>query len=492
MKQILVVEDNPDISFLVSMHLRDIGVHVDIANEGNEGLRRALAEPYDLVILDLMLPGKELFHDLMIINPAIEVYLLDSQAKILAYSAPQGHVKREALNLPVIKQFLSQGNSYPLLGEDPRSLKRYKVFSAAEIRDDKGLAGYLYIILAGEAYDSVIELVKGSYILKFTASLLIAGLLLVLLFGLLGFFVLTHRLRKLASIMTAYRQGKQDELKRYPFKGKVSDEVDQLILSFNQMADRIDTQLDELRRNDATRREMVANVSHDLRTPLTSLHGYIETLLLKDKSLSQAERQQYLEIANNQSKQLIGLVTELFELARLDSCETLLDVEPFSLSELIQDVQQKFELDAKKQNITLSSDYGNDIPFAYGDIGMIQRVLDNLLQNAFRHTPKGGNITLSIDANAENISVKVADNGCGIPAEDLTNIFDRFYREEKSRQSSASNAGLGLAIVKRILDLHGTGIQPAAISDREPHLSFRFPSTKINNLNSCSKFLSTI
>ncbi len=418
---------------------------------------------------------KDLFHDLMVINPAIEVYLLDSGGKILAYSAPEGHVKRQQVDLEVIKRFVSGSRSYPLLGDDPRSAQRHKVFSAAEIRDEHGLEGYLYIILAGEAWDSVIELVRGSYILKFTAALLVAGLLLVLLFGLLGFFVITGRLRKLTGIMSAYRQGKPDELKRYPLQGRPSDEVDQLALSFNQMADRIDRQLAELRSNDAKRREMIANVSHDLRTPLTSLHGYIETLLLKEKDLSEAERKQYLAITNNQSKQLINLVSELFELAKLDSCETLLDVEPFSLSELIQDVLQKFELDARRRNITLSSDYGQDIPFAYGDIGLIQRVLDNLLQNALRHTPEGGAITLSLDAGAENISVRVADTGCGIPEEDLPSIFDRFYRQEKSRQSSASNAGLGLAIAKRILDLHGTGISVSSYLRKGTTFVFQVP-----------------
>ncbi len=418
---------------------------------------------------------KDLFHDLMVINPAIEVYLLDDAGKILAYSAPQGHVKRERVDLKVIKQFLSHSSPYPLLGDDPRSQQRQKVFSAAEIRDEQGLEGYLYIILASEAYDSVIGMVKGSYILKFTAALLLTGLLLVLLFGLLGFFVITGRLRKLTAIMAAYRQGHTDELKRYPIAGQPSDEVDQLAVSFNQMADRIDRQMEELRSNDAKRREMVANVSHDLRTPLTSLHGYIETLLLKDETLSDAERQQYLAITNNQSKQLISLVSELFELARLDSCETLLDVEAFSLSELIQDVLQKFELNAQQRNITLSSDYGHDIPFAYGDIGLIQRVLDNLLQNALRHTPEGGTITLSLDASAENISVRVADTGCGIPEDDLPSIFDRFYRQEKSRQSSASNAGLGLAIAKRILDLHGTGITVSSYLRKGTTFVFQVP-----------------
>jgi signal transduction histidine kinase len=402
---------------------------------------------------------KRLFHTLMVINPSIELYLLDANGKILSFSAPPGHVKRDKVNLAPIQRFLQGDSNYPLLGDDPRAESRKKAFSAAVIPGQEKPEGYLYIILGSEAFDSVTSQIKDSYILQFTLAILLLALASAWLFGSISFARLTMRLRHLSNMMINFRSQSQPITDRYPSHSPPSDEIDELGISFNQMADRINEHVETLQKNDAKRRELIANVSHDLRTPLTSLHGYIETLMLKGEELSSQERQEYLSIANKQSKQLSQLVSELFELAKLDSCETLINVEPFSLAELMQDVAQKFQLDAQEHNIKLKTDYGNNVPYAYGDIGLMQRVLNNLMENALRHTPAGGQITLSLRASPENITVKVADTGSGIPREELPHIFDRFYRLEKCRSSEALNAGLGLAIAKRILDLHGSTIQ---------------------------------
>ena len=435
----------------------------EVAQKLNTELARHIVEDESLLtnrhVNDEALKG--LFHNLMVINPSIELYLLDPAGKILAYSAPPGHVKRESVSLAPVRRFLDEKDNYPLLGDDPRAADRHKAFSAAVIPGKDGPEGYLYVILSGEAYDSVTDRIKDSYILRFSTGILLAGLLLALLAGLGGFALLTRRLRLLSNVMAGFRQQGASKLKRYPLAGSAKDEIDQLGESFNLMADRIDRQVEALQQTDAKRREMVANVSHDLRTPLTSLHGYLETLLLKDDTLTTEERRRYLEIANTQSRQLTQLVAELFELAKLDSCETLLSIEPFSLAELVQDVTQKFQLNAEARGIRLQAEYGEDLPFAYGDIGLMQRVLDNLIENALRYTPAGGHITLSLSANPDKITVKVADDGYGIPEDDLPHIFDRFYRLEKSR-AGTSNAGLGLAIVKRILELHGSNIFAAS------------------------------
>jgi len=215
---------------------------------------------------------------------------------------------------------------------------------------------------------------------------------------------------------------------------------------------------------------MIANISHDLRTPLTSLHGYIETLLLKDQDLDAVQRQQYLAIANKQSSQLIKLVSELFDLAKLDSCETLINVEAFSLAELVHDVVNKFKLRAGEMDIQLVVNSSQSLPFAYGDIALIQRVLDNLIENALQHTPANGQIRVSLTADNKHISVEIADSGCGIPEEKLPHIFERFYRLDKSRNTNGEHAGLGLEIAKRILDLH----QNAIWASSKPHQGTTF------------------
>ncbi|HED16692.1 MAG TPA: HAMP domain-containing protein, partial [Gammaproteobacteria bacterium] len=274
---------------------------------------------------------KKLFHNLMVINPEIEVYLLNKEGRILDYAAPSGKVKRLSVDVGPIKEYLSGDMTYPFTGDDPRSLQRHKVFSVAEINGTQGPAGYVYVILGGELFDGINDRVKDSYILKYAMFLLIAALLVALLAGLGSFSYVTRRLRKLTGIMQDFSRHPDSSAARFAVVDGSEDEINLLGASFNEMADRIDQQVESLKQNDAQRRELIANVSHDLRTPLTSLHGYLETLLLKDNTLSDEEKHQYLEIANARSKQLNELIGELFELAKLDSCTTLMNVEAFSL-----------------------------------------------------------------------------------------------------------------------------------------------------------------
>ena len=223
------------------------------------------------------------------------------------------------------------------------------------------------------------------------------------------------------------------------------------------MAQRILQQMTTLKHTDTLRRELVANVSHDLRTPLASLHGYLETLLIKEGTLSAEEQRSFLDIALRQSERLRRLVGELFELATLDSHETQVHCEMFSLAELVQDVAQKFQLIAKQKQVELHTQFHADLPFVWGDIGLIERVLENLIENALRYTPSGGTVTLALSQQEHQVLVRITDTGCGIPEQDLPYIFDRFYRVGRHQRSEG--AGLGLAITKRILELHGSWVE---------------------------------
>ncbi|HEY5604268.1 MAG TPA: HAMP domain-containing sensor histidine kinase [Gammaproteobacteria bacterium] len=415
-----------------------------------------------------------IFHMLMVINPAIEVYLLNTQGRILAYSAPPGKIKRESIDLRPVHKFLASGAAPLIKGDDPRHLSRQKIFSAAPIPAEGPVEGYLYVILGGEAYDSTTDRIQGSYFLKIGLTGLSVALVVALLTGFWLLHLVTRRVGRLSSIMHNFlAEAKTDDfLLRYPAPEQVRDEIDTLGRTFNIMADKIDAQFEELKTNDSKRRELIANVSHDLRTPLTSLQGYLETLILKRDSLSDEEKQTYLQIVTGHSQRLGQLVTELFELAKLDSVETLLHIEPFSIGELVQDVVQKYQLTAEQKGIQLTSNFGADLPSAYGDIGLIQRVLENLIDNAIRYTSSGGSITIDLTSNKDNIAVKIIDTGCGIEKEELPHIFDRFYRSKREDKERSYNSGLGLAIAKRILSLHGSDI--AADSDAGRGATFRF------------------
>lgn len=419
-----------------------------------------------------------LFHTLMVINPGIEVYLLDPEGRILAYTAPPGKVRRERVALGPVRAFLAGDSAMPIRGDDPRDPTREKVFSAAPLKDGDATAGYLYVVLGGEAFDSVAGMIQNSYILRLGIGIGIVSLALSLIAGLMSFNWLTRRLRRLiAAVETFKRDEFQAPLRLGRWRRDVGgDEIDRLGLTVEQMSQRMVDQLRQLRHADASRREMVANISHDLRTPLTNLQGYLETLMIKQDALSEAERQQYLELALKHARRLGQLTAELFELAMLESNARELHFEPFSLAELVQDVSQKFALEAERHDLRLETDVPGDAPFVSGDIGLIERVLENLIENAIKYTPGGGSIRLVLVPEEKRIAASIIDTGRGIPEDALPHIFDRFYRVEKSRGGEMpEGTGLGLAIAQRILQLHGSPIEVESAPGKGTTFTFRLP-----------------
>jgi signal transduction histidine kinase len=149
--------------------------------------------------------------------------------------------------------------------------------------------------------------------------------------------------------------------------------------------------------------------------------------------------------------------------------------EPFNLSELTHDVVQKFQLKSGEKQITLSTKIEKDLPFVNADIGLIERVLENLIENAIQNTPPGGAISLMLTPQNENIAIQVSDTGCGIAAEELAHIFNRFYQLDKSRKSEQGHSGLGLAITKKILELHDRSISVVSAIGSGTTFSFQLP-----------------
>jgi len=424
---------------------------------------------------------KEIFHMIMVINPSIELYLLDPEGNILAFSAEPGKVKRRRVELDPIKQLINGQVTLPLLGDDPRDLEGKKVFTAAPISPDSKLEGYLYVILGGETYDSIIQKIQGSYILQLSIRVMAISLIVAFVAGLVIFAFLTRRLKRLAAVMDKYNSGMPPEGLLLPLISNKStyDEIDKLGLTFWQMTERINVQMEKLEQSDTMRRELVANVSHDLRTPLATMRGYIETLLLKDESLSIEERRSYLKIAISHCERLSKLITDLFELAKLEAHDSAVHSEPFSLSELVQDVLQKFELTARERNINIVTNIGQELPFAYADIAMIERVLENFLDNALRFTPDEGSVSIVLtNHDKDSITVQISDTGCGIPENELPRIFDRFYQTDRSRKGKSSHSGLGLAVTKKILELHGTAIQVKSDQNSGTAFTFELPVYK--------------
>jgi signal transduction histidine kinase len=251
---------------------------------------------------------------------------------------------------------------------------------------------------------------------------------------------------------------------------KSQDEIGQLNGAFNKMAATIDANIEEIKNNDRLRRDLIANISHDLRSPLASVQGYLETILIKEEKLSPAERKNYLEIVHKNIQRLSRLVEDLLELSKLDAKQIKPKSEQFSISELAQDVVLKFKPQAEKQHITIHTNFPSDIPIVEADIGMIERALSNLIDNALIYTPEKGEVSVEVQEKEKKVAIKVSDNGKGISENDLPHVFDRFYRGDKSR--STEGTGLGLAITRKIIEAHHEHITVESQLDRGTTFQF--------------------
>ena len=402
---------------------------------------------------------KPLFDRLMTFNPSVELYVVSPDGDILADAAPPGHIQRQKIDLAPIQNFLS-GTVMPVFGDDPRSQNK-KVFSATPLRQDGELKGYLYIILQGEESNALAEIDWR----KELWSTALWSMLLVALFGLLAGLLLwywvTRPVKELTLDVAGLEQDSISAIKQLaaqPLEPAGQDEVAILRNTFIELARKITSQWDRLADSDRQRREFIANISHDLRTPLTSLLGYLETLSLKSATLSPQEHQQYLATALRQGQKVRHLSQQLFELARLEHGGIKPQRERFAMAELISDVAQKFELAARTRELNLHIDVPGPLPLVLADVSMIERVVTNLLDNAIRHTPAGGDIRLAVWQENDRLQVEVADSGTGVDAALRDDLFQRpsALNPQASREH---RGGLGLLIVKRMLELHGGGIR---------------------------------
>ncbi|MEO8297356.1 MAG: ATP-binding protein [Burkholderiales bacterium] len=413
----------------------------------------------------------DLFDKLMAVNPSVEVYLLNPQGRILAQAAPSGHLKHDHVDLAPVRRLLA-GAPLPVLGDDPRSDSGAKVFSAAPLRLDGRDAGYVYVVLSGEDRDAISARIAAGSVLRTTLWSMVLVALLGLLAGLAAFRLITRPLRDLTvAVQTFEHDGVAALGQTAPTLQRVAsgnDEIARLGQSFVRMTQRIAEQWQALTAQDQQRRELFANISHDLRTPLTSLHGYLETLLMKADTLSSSEGRRYLETALGQSRKVGRLAQELFELARLEYGVVKPEKERFALADLVQDVFQKFELAAEARQQRLVPQIDQGLPAVHADLGMIERVLTNLLDNAIRHTPEGGEIVVRLARDNAGVQVEVSDTGPGIPPDLQPVIFTRpAFTSARER-----SGGLGLMIVRRILQLHGSDIRLVQRSGRGAVFAF--------------------
>lgn len=269
------------------------------------------------------------------------------------------------------------------------------------------------------------------------------------------------------------RLGAGDLTARAPDHG--GDEVAALARSFNQMADELATRARALEASNQARRQLMADVSHELMTPLTAMRGYVETLTMPEVPLDQPTRQRYMGIVTDETHRLEQIIGDLLDLARLEGGGMTLRRERADIEQLFNRVAARHERDLRSRGITLTMRVDAAAKSVIGDADRLEQALQNLAANALRHTPPGGQIRLTADKQASDVVLTVSDNGPGIPSEHLSLIFNRFYKADASRKAAGGGSGLGLSIAKAIVERHGGTI--AARNSDGAVFEIRLPSS---------------
>ncbi|WGO98858.1 HAMP domain-containing sensor histidine kinase [Saccharophagus degradans] len=416
--------------------------------------------------------AKHTFHDLMILGPNFEFYVLDNNGHILSYSTDPQKIKREYVDTRPIQHYLANNNlRTPIVGDDPRSTSRKKIFSASPIMVEGKQMGYLYVILGSEIYDNLANVVGQSKIIQWGLAIFIGGLLFSLICTLWLTGVITKPLtRLLHQINTTREQGfahnsqssaeAAENFKEWNTNS--NNEIHAVGAAFRDLINKLEEQYNTVITVDELRKELLSHVSHDLRTPLASLLGYLETWEMNKDTLTTEQTELYISTAKRNAQKISRLVEQLFELAYLDGGNVQVNKEKIVIAELVQDVLQKFYIAAQEKNISLAVSPQDSRIEVMGDIEKLDRVFSNLIENALRHTPDGGSIIVRLQPKAQYVSIEVSDTGIGIPKSDITRIFDPHFKAGNSIRGNSANGGLGLAITRRLLDLHQAKIKVAS------------------------------
>jgi len=315
-------------------------------------------------------------------------------------------------------------------------------------------------------------------------SLMLQGSVLILLTsalsGLLVMGWISRRINNLAGGVNASRKGQLDQ--RVPAHN--GDELGRLGHDFNMMALSLSDLIDRLKRSEQFHRRLVANMSHDLRTPLAALRGYVETLTVNENIGTAEQRDHFHKRITANVDHIERLIHHIFQLSKLDAGDVRFEMENFSIEELTRDLIRVFEGLAKDKRVDLLFEAEDGLPQVHADPAQIGQVLQNLVDNALKFSGRGDKVGVLLRAVDRGVDVEITDNGPGIDPEDLAHVTERFYTGDKSRTRKGDSAGLGLAITEKILLRHGSRLRITSDPDRETKFTFFLPTAPQDEVES--------
>jgi signal transduction histidine kinase len=390
-------------------------------------------------------------------SPNTGLYLLDNEGRVLATAGEnRSSWSSYRVDLAPVTKGLAHDPVAPIVSDDPDRDGHKCLVAAQPVMSGGEQVGWLYVVSRASDLDGVAPGLLKSYAVRTAVTVSLMTLAIGVLLTIAMIALLTRPLIGLTRVVERVKDsGFAEDLcgSMVPNCGR-DDEIGRLSRTFRDTFERLRLEMHRVQQTDARRREMVASVSHDLRTPLTALIGQLETIRMKGDVLSRDEQHELFVRASQNAQHLKRLTDALAELARLDSPDFETHPEPIAIGELVDDVVQRFAARAATAGLELSLDYPDGLPLTKVDAALIERALSNLLDNALRVTPSGGKVQVSVVRDDSGVRVEVADTGPGVAPEDQARVFDRFYQASRHREQRGT-AGLGLAIVKRVAELHG-------------------------------------
>lgn len=419
---------------------------------------------------------ENLFHTQMVLGPSFEFYFIDPSGTIITFSGDPTTIVQPKIDMSAIEAMLLPLPNLPIFGTDPKQNHNKKIFSVAPVYNDIGLQGYIYVIIGGAKYDTLSAQLSVHHTMQSSFYIAIGSIVFLLFALLILFKFFTTPLKLLSQDMQAIRaDGFNLANSRIQLKSWREDsfnEVQQLGFSFNAMVSHIQQQMQQLTHIDEQRKHLLTDISHDLRTPLANLQGYIETLSIQYTQLDDSQRQTFIDISLKNLRNLKHLIDQIFELAYLESGHIKLNNETFSITELLHDVVAKFAIKADLAMVTLNIDVAHETVLVHSDLEKIERILTNLIDNAIRHTPPGAEVCLKTERRDQQILIFVCDTGVGIAAEDLPNIFTARYQGSNQQHDKQSHGGLGLAICAQLVSKLGSKLHAKSQIGQGAEFSF--------------------
>ena len=412
--------------------------------------------------------AEAIFFQAMVTNPSVEVYLLDSAGRVELYHAADGQIKRHQVDIVPVQEYIQNQGAIYVKGDNPRNEKEQTIFSAASVVRNGRLQGYVYVILTSSIYGSVMGLLRQNYVIQWGVGTLLITLLAALAIGLLAVYRLTKNLRYVIEQVQQFQSGDLSTRIRI----EPASELAPLADTFNNMAETLTRNMDQLQQAEQLRRNLVATVSHDLRTPLAAIHGYSETLVLKP-TLADDQKKEYAGIILQSTTKLIKLVAELFELSKLEAHETEPHREPFVLAELVMEVFAKCRLLAQQKQIAFTCENCQLSMPCLADVGMLERVLQNLIENAIRYAPSGSFVRIMLLPEPTTLTIHIENATDSLHEPVRSYLLDS--SPDGSLASRPNGAGLGLVIVRKILGLHTSQLVAVQPTDQTIRFTFSLP-----------------